>query len=80
MLEKVAESSDINRAGVIYFRCADIALTVQELSGRGVIFDTKPHLIAQMDDHDLWMAFFKNPDGAYACGDARGAEGLQAGN
>ena len=23
----------------------------------------KPHLIARMDDHDLWMAFFNDPDG-----------------
>ncbi len=22
-----------------------------------------PHLIAKMDDHDLWMAFFNDPDG-----------------
>jgi methylmalonyl-CoA/ethylmalonyl-CoA epimerase len=60
---KVAEGSDIDHAGVIYFRCADIALTVRELSDRGVTFDSKPHLIAEMDDHDLWMAFFKDPDG-----------------
>ena len=49
--------------GVVYFRCADIALAVRELSGRGVAFDGKPHLIAKMDDHDLWMAFFKDPEG-----------------
>ena len=63
LLERAAKRSDIDRAGVIYFRCADIALTVQELSDRGVAFDGKPHLIAKMDDHDLWMAFFKDPDG-----------------
>jgi methylmalonyl-CoA/ethylmalonyl-CoA epimerase len=60
LLEKAAK---VNPQGVIYFRCADIALTVDELSGRGVTFDGKPHLIAKMDDHDLWMAFFKDPDG-----------------
>jgi methylmalonyl-CoA/ethylmalonyl-CoA epimerase len=49
--------------GVVYFRCADIALAVRELSGQGVAFDGKPHLIAKMDDHDLWMAFFKDPEG-----------------
>ena len=32
-------------------------------SPRGVAFDGKPHLIAKMDDHDLWMAFFKDPEG-----------------
>jgi len=49
--------------GCLYFRCADIALTVAELAKRGVAFTSKPHLIAKMDDHDLWMAFFKDPDG-----------------
>jgi methylmalonyl-CoA/ethylmalonyl-CoA epimerase len=47
---------------VIYFRCADIVLAVQELERRGVSFDHRPRLIAKMDDHDLWMAFFADPD------------------
>lgn len=48
---------------VLYFRVADIALAVKELSARGVVFDDKPHLIAKMEDHDLWMTFFRDPDG-----------------
>ena len=44
-------------------RCADIALTVGELTRRGVTFTHKPRMIAKMDDHDLWMAFFADPDG-----------------
>jgi methylmalonyl-CoA/ethylmalonyl-CoA epimerase len=48
---------------VLYFRVADIALAYKELSARGVAFDDKPHLIARMEDHDLWMTFFKDPDG-----------------
>jgi methylmalonyl-CoA/ethylmalonyl-CoA epimerase len=38
-------------------------LAVGELRRRGVVFDGEPHLIAKMDDHDLWMAFFHDPDG-----------------
>ena len=49
--------------GCIYFRCADIALAVAELEKRGAVFASRPHLIAKMDDHDLWMAFFNDPDG-----------------
>ena len=63
MLEKVTKGATVTPQGVVYFRCADIALAVHELSGRGVAFDGKPHLIAKMDDHDLWMAFFKDPEG-----------------
>ena len=61
LLEK-SDSVDGAR-GCLYFRCADIALAVAELEKRGLAFTGKPHLIARMDDHDLWMAFFKDPDG-----------------
>lgn len=33
-----------------------------ELKDRGVPFDDAPHLIAKMPDHELWMAFFRDPD------------------
>jgi methylmalonyl-CoA/ethylmalonyl-CoA epimerase len=48
---------------VIYYKVADIEGTFATLSGRGVIFEGKPHLIAKLPDHDLWMAFFRDPDG-----------------
>ena len=63
MLEKAHAPENIPKSSVIYFRCADIALAVRELDQRGVAFSSKPHLIAKMDDHDLWMAFFTDPDG-----------------
>jgi methylmalonyl-CoA/ethylmalonyl-CoA epimerase len=63
MLEKAESLENISKSSVIYFRCADIALAVRELEKRGVVFQSKPHLIAKMDDHDLWMAFFADPDG-----------------
>jgi methylmalonyl-CoA/ethylmalonyl-CoA epimerase len=62
LLEKSANMDGVKR-GCIYFRCADIALAVAELGKRGLSFDHPPHLIAKMDDHDLWMAFFADPDG-----------------
>ena len=61
MLEKAHEA--IAPSGCLYFRCADIALAVAELTRRGAAFTSQPHLIAPMDDHDLWMAFFNDPDG-----------------
>jgi methylmalonyl-CoA/ethylmalonyl-CoA epimerase len=61
LLEKAKEA--IQPQGCIYFRCADIALAVAELKRRGVTTTHAPHLIAKMDDHDLWMAFFNDPDG-----------------
>jgi methylmalonyl-CoA/ethylmalonyl-CoA epimerase len=63
MLEKAKEASDAGCASPIYFACPDIVLAVRELSNRNVAFTSKPHLIAKMEDHDLWMAFFEDPDG-----------------
>jgi methylmalonyl-CoA/ethylmalonyl-CoA epimerase len=60
LLEKTVAPA---RGSTIYFACADIALAVHELERRGVVFAAKPHLIAPMEDHDLWMAFFADPDG-----------------
>jgi len=63
LLEKASEPGEAARASPIYFSCADIALAVRELEQRGITFTSKPHLIAAMEDHDLWMAFFSDPDG-----------------
>ena len=63
LLEKTHDPTHFRPQGCIYFRCADIALTVATLVGRGISFSHPAHLIAKMDDHDLWMAFFEDPDG-----------------
>ena len=63
LLEKAHDPDTAHHGAPIYFICHDIALAVRELTQRGVTFDRPPHLIAPMDDHDLWMAFFHDPDG-----------------
>ena len=63
LLEKASDPANVNPGSPLYFICHDIALAVRELTRRGVRFDGPPHLIAKMDDHDLWMAFFADPDG-----------------
>ncbi len=63
LLEKASSAEEARRTSVIYFRCADIALAVRGLKSRGVHFSSPPNLIARMDDHDLFMAFFTDPDG-----------------
>jgi len=32
------------------------------LKARGVSFEQEPELVARMPDHELWMAFLKDPD------------------
>ena len=47
---------------IIYFKVEDIHVVYETLRSRGVQFVDKPHLIAKMPDHDLWMVFLRDPD------------------
>jgi methylmalonyl-CoA/ethylmalonyl-CoA epimerase len=47
---------------ILYFKVADIHQTHARLKEQGVVFHQKPHLVAKMPDHDLWIAFLKDPD------------------
>ncbi len=46
----------------VYFGCNELAPMVALLKGDGVYFEQEPHLVAKMPDHELWMAFFRDPD------------------
>jgi methylmalonyl-CoA/ethylmalonyl-CoA epimerase len=47
---------------ILYFKVRDIHQTHALLNEQGVVFLQAPHLVAKMPDHDLWMAFLKDPD------------------
>lgn len=49
-------------SSVIYYKVDEIQAATMALKSRGVSFEEEPHLIAKMPDHDLWMAFFRDPD------------------
>jgi hypothetical protein len=55
-LDKVTNGKPITPWGRNYFRRAHIALTRAELERRSVRFAS---------DHDLWMAFFEDPNRPY---------------
>ena len=62
MLSK-AESPEFDHcASLIYYKVDDIQQTFESLSQQGVEFISPPRLVAPMPDHDLWMAFFRDPD------------------
>jgi methylmalonyl-CoA/ethylmalonyl-CoA epimerase len=48
---------------LIYYKVADLPAAYEELSSRGVAFFSKPHLIAKLPDHELWMAFLRDTEG-----------------
>jgi len=57
-----SEKPEEKFGSVIYYKVGDIQNAAGILSSRGVIFEREPHLLAKMPDHDLWMAFFREPD------------------
>jgi len=62
MLTKPESPEFDHPSSTLYFRVDDIYATRAELAERGAEFDDDPHLIARMPDHELWMAFFRDPD------------------
>ena len=50
-------------SSILYFKVPDIQYAYGSMTGRGVAFEGEPHLVAKLETHDLWLAFFKDPDG-----------------
>jgi methylmalonyl-CoA/ethylmalonyl-CoA epimerase len=49
-------------SSIIYYKVNDLQAAYAALLERGVTFEEKPGLVARMPDHELWMAFFRDPD------------------
>jgi methylmalonyl-CoA/ethylmalonyl-CoA epimerase len=59
LMLSLAEKPGFDRSGsVLYYKVPNIQEAFNTLSARGVQFIDKPHLVAPMPDHDLWMTFF----------------------
>lgn len=63
MLGEPEGSGEAGSGSILYFDVEDLKASHEELRTRGVTFDTDPAMIADMHDHELWMAFFKDSDG-----------------
>ncbi|HEX7090746.1 MAG TPA: VOC family protein [Longimicrobiales bacterium] len=49
-------------ASILYYHVDDIHAAHGALAARGVRFEDEPHLVADLGDRELWMAFFRDPD------------------
>src|SRR5579872_5369554 len=56
MLSRAEDPKLDHPASILYYRVADIEATHQALAARGVRFESGPHLVARMPDHELWLA------------------------
>jgi methylmalonyl-CoA/ethylmalonyl-CoA epimerase len=57
-----SEGTEGSFSSLVYFKVDDIQTAFDALKARGVEFERDPHLVAKMPDHDLWLAFFRDPD------------------
>lgn len=48
---------------VLCFRVADLAATYAAVVARGAAPERAPALTARLPDHELWMAFVRDPEG-----------------
>ena len=63
MLDAVKEKGIPERINsLIYYKVENLQAVYEVLVSRGVTFESKPHLIAKMPDHELWMAFFRDTE------------------
>ncbi len=50
-------------SSILYFLVDDIQAAYRTLVDKGVRFMDKPHLLAKMPDHDLWLTEFRDTEG-----------------
>jgi len=62
MIDRPEKPEFDHPSSVLYFAVPDIQAAHAQLKQSGVHFEGEPHLIARMPDHDLWMAFFRDPE------------------
>ena len=63
MLDVPAKQQQNHFGSIIYYKVEDLPSAFDTLKARGVQFEQNPEFVAQMPDHELWMAFLKDPDG-----------------
>lgn len=64
LLLALPEAPEFDHAGsVLYFEVPDIYGGYQALVERGVRFEAPPHRVARLERAELWMAFFRDPEG-----------------
>ncbi len=63
MLTQPEDRTLTGKNSILYFKASDLATTHAAIVARGAASEHGPSLIAKMPDHELWMAFVRDPDG-----------------
>lgn len=63
LMLSVPEKAEFDHpSSILYLKVPDIQAAYQTLSARGVHFEDNPHVVAQLESHDLWMTFFRDSE------------------
>jgi catechol 2,3-dioxygenase-like lactoylglutathione lyase family enzyme len=63
MVTKPQGAGAVGANSILYFKVADIDAAHAALQARGIVFERAPTLVARMEDHELWLAAFRDSDG-----------------
>lgn len=63
MLSLPERGHEDRRSSILYLRAPDIGAVHAALMARGVAFEGPPHVVHRAPTHELWLAFFQDPDG-----------------
>ena len=63
MLSTPQGAGSVGANSVLYFRTSSIEDAHSAMIARGVANERAPQLAAKMPDHELWLAFVRDPDG-----------------
>jgi methylmalonyl-CoA/ethylmalonyl-CoA epimerase len=64
LMLSLPERAEYDHPGsILYYKVSGIEGCAATLESRGVVFEARPHLVATLPDHELWMGFFKDSEG-----------------
>lgn len=63
MLSTPQGAGAVGGNSILYFRVSDIVSVHRELVEKGAQNERAPELAAKLPDHELWLAFLRDPDG-----------------
>jgi predicted enzyme related to lactoylglutathione lyase len=62
MLTTPQGAGTVGKNSILYFKVTDIAATHAAIVARGAKEERSPQMAARMPDHELWIAFVRDPD------------------
>lgn len=62
MLSRPSSEAFDKGNSILYFATGDIDAQTAQLKQNGVDFERDPFMVARMADHEMWLAFFRDPE------------------